>query len=164
MKCYGFGMKLSQGVEWMLHSVAVIAQAPAGTAVARRVLAENYDLPEAYLAKHLKALVRAGVLVATTGPTGGFRLARDPAGITALDIVEAIEGSAPPFTCQEIRQRGLAATPPELCRRPCGVAAVMDRAHQAWRSTLQEVTVADLVKLTPKPLRDQLVARLSSGR
>ncbi|TCC50851.1 Rrf2 family transcriptional regulator [Kribbella capetownensis] len=156
-------MKLSQGVEWMLHGVGVIAHAPPGTSVARRVLAEQYDLPEAYLAKHLKALVRAGILTATTGPAGGFRLARDPADITALEIVEAIEGSASPFVCQEIRQRGLVAVPPELCRRPCGISTVMDRAHQAWRESLRDVTVVDLMRLIPKSLRDKLVARLAAN-
>jgi Rrf2 family protein len=158
-------MKLSQGVEWMLHSVALISLAPPGVSVARRVLAENYDLPEAYLAKHLKSLVRAGILVATTGPTGGFRLARDPATISALDIVEAVEGSASPFVCQEIRQRGTGAVPPELCKRPCGVSAIMDRAHDAWRTSLRDVTVVDLVKLIPKTIRDRNATLLAaSGR
>ena len=155
-------MKLSQGVEWMLHGVALIALAPAGTSVTRRILAEHYGLPDAYLAKHLKSLVRAGVLVATPGPTGGFRLARDPSKTTALDIVEAIEGSASPFTCMEIRQHGTAAISPADCRRPCGVSNVMDRAHESWRSSLRDVTVVDLVNLIPKRVRDRNAAELAA--
>ncbi len=157
-------MKLSQGVEWMLHGVALIAQAPSGQSVSRRVLAEHYDLPEAYLAKHLKALVRAGVLVATPGPTGGFRLARPADQITALDIVEGIEGATSPFVCQEIRQRGTLAATPAECRRPCAMAKVMDRAHQAWRSSLAAVTVVDLVGTIPKRFRDRTVAGLAAAR
>ena len=57
----------------MLHSVTLLAQAPRGVAVSRRVLAEHYGLPEPYLAKPLKALVRARILTATSGPSGGFR-------------------------------------------------------------------------------------------
>jgi Rrf2 family protein len=148
-------VKFSQGVEWMLHGVTLLAQAPKGIAVSRRVLAEHYGLPEPYLAKPLKSLVRAGILTATSGPNGGFRLAREPEDITALDIVEAVEGASPPFICQEIRQQGTAALSPEDCRRPCAMSTMMDRAHQAWRASLNGVTVADLVKSTPKTVRDR---------
>jgi hypothetical protein len=35
-----------------------------------------------------------------------------------LHVVEAIEGTTQPFLCQEIRQRGSAATAPEEYREP----------------------------------------------
>jgi Rrf2 family protein len=148
-------MKLSHGVEWGMHCVVLLAQAPDGVVVPRRDLAERYALPQAYLAKHLQALVRAGVLHASTGPRGGFRLARSPDSITALDVVEAIEGSASPFVCQEIRQRGTAAARPEECRRPCTISAVMARAHEAWRDSLRSVTIASLVDALPRKVRER---------
>ncbi|WP_327670297.1 MULTISPECIES: Rrf2 family transcriptional regulator [unclassified Streptomyces] len=137
-------MKLSQGVEWGVHCCVLLVQAPPGAAVRRSTLAGYYGLPEAYLAKHLKSLAAAGVLTATSGPRGGFRLARDPKDITVLDVVEAVEGSAPAFVCGEIRQRGACAIPPERCTGPCGVAQVMYDADRAWRESLRAVTVADL--------------------
>lgn len=155
-------MKLSQGVEWMLHGLAVIAQAPAGVSVSRRVLSDYYGLPDAYLAKHLKSLVRAGLLVATTGPHGGFRLARPATEISALDIIEAIEGSASPFACEEIRLRVPAA--PERYRAPCPITRIMDNAHQAWRNELRGVTVHDIVQLTPERVRMRTAAHLAAGR
>lgn len=153
-------MRMSQGVEWMLHSLVVIAQAPVGSYVPRRTLAEQYDLPEAYLAKHLKALVRAGVLIATPGPRGGFSLARPATRITCLDVVEAIEGAAPSFTCTEIRQRGLAATAEAECRMPCGVSKIMVKADETWRRSLRETTVADLVSATPARVRARIAANV----
>lgn len=146
-------MKLSFGVEWMLHSVALLALAPSGTSVSRRTLAEHYELPDAYLAKHLKSLVRNGILVATSGPHGGFKLARPPEDITALEIVDAVEGTAAPFVCQEIRQRGRAAASPSECQRPCGISLVMERAQQSWRTSLAGVSVVDLMRTTPKRIR-----------
>lgn len=143
----------------MLHGVGLIAQLPDGASLSRKTLAEHYKLPDAYLAKHLKSLVRAGVLIATPGPRGGFRLARPAERISVLEIVEAIEGSAPPFPCQEIRLRVPGA--PSAYRRPCGIAAMMDQAHQAWRSELRQVTVADLVRMTPKRIRERAAARLA---
>ena len=155
-------MKLSQGVEWGLHCATLIAQAPDGAALSRRVLAAHYGLPEAILAKHLQALVRASLLTATPGPSGGFRLARPADRITTLDILEAIDGNASPFLCQEIRQRGTAAVPPEECTRPCAISAVMARAHEAWRNSLREVTVDDLVARVPAHIRSRTRARLAS--
>jgi Rrf2 family protein len=159
---YTWPVRFSHGVEWMLHSVTLLAQAPKGMAVSRRVLAEHYGLPEPYLAKPLKALVRAGILTATSGPSGGFRLARRPEDITALDIVEAVEGASEPFVCQEIRQQGTAALPPAQCKNPCAMATMMGRAHEAWRSSLRGVTVADLVKGTPRPVRDRNEAEFAA--
>jgi Rrf2 family protein len=142
-------MRLSQGVEWALHCTLMLAQAEPGTVAPRRALAGFYDLPEAYLAKHLKSLVQAGVLTATSGPHGGFRLARPAAGITVLDVVNAIEGTAPLFTCTEIRQRGGCAVPAEKCTTPCVVARVMHDADHAWRRSLQSVTLAELAAQLP---------------
>lgn len=148
-------MKLSQGVEWAMHCCVLLVQARPGTAVPRAALAGYYGLPDAYLAKHLKSLSAAGVLHATSGPRGGFRLARDPAEITVLDVVEAVEGSAPAFVCTEIRQRGACALPPERCDGPCGIARVMDDADRAWRDSLRAVTVADLSGRLPAGVRER---------
>ncbi|MEV0704223.1 Rrf2 family transcriptional regulator [Saccharopolyspora sp. NPDC050389] len=142
-------MKLSQGVEWALHCALALVNAEAGAPASRRTLAGFYDLPEAYLAKHLKSLVQAGVLIATSGPRGGFRLARRPEQITVLDVVEAIEGATPSFVCTEIRQRGACAIPAERCTGPCTVAQVMYDADRAWRSSLGSVTLADLAGRLP---------------
>ncbi|HEU5419427.1 MAG TPA: Rrf2 family transcriptional regulator [Streptosporangiaceae bacterium] len=157
-------MRLSQGVEWGLHCALLLAQAPDGLAVPRRTLAEHYDLPEAYLAKQLQSLVAAGILHAVSGPRGGYRLARPPAEITVLDVLDAVEGTADPFVCQEIRQRGVIPVTPEQCRRPCAIAAVMTRAHQAWRASLRAVTLAELAGRVPRPVREQQRARFAQLR
>ena len=156
-------MKLSEGVEWGLHCALLAAQAPAGVALPRRVLAEHYGLPEAYLAKHLQALTRAGLLRATSGPSGGFRLARPADQITVLDVLEAIEGAAGPFVCQEIRRRGTGAARPEECIRPCAIATVMAQAHQAWRQSLRVVTLAQLVNQVPPALQERNRAKFASS-
>ena len=69
-------MKLPTSTEWLLHAAASLAQLEPGVSASAAQLAEHYGVPAAYLAKQLQALVRAGVLAATTGPRGGFRLAR----------------------------------------------------------------------------------------
>jgi Rrf2 family protein len=138
-------MKLAQSVEWSMHCTWLLGLLPDGAALPGRRLAEFYGLPEAYLSKVLKALAAAGILAAVSGPRGGYRLARPADQITALELVQATDGSRPAFRCAEIRQRGPVPLPPGECARRCGIAAVMDRAEQAWRDQLRGTTVADLV-------------------
>jgi Rrf2 family protein len=138
-------MALSEGVEWSLHCTWLLALLRPGEALSSHRLAEFYGLPTAYLSKLLKSLVRAGLLDATSGPRGGFRLARSPADITVLDIVEAVEGTAPMFRCMEIRQRGPAPVTKADSRRPCGIATVMHDAERAWRAQLAATTIAEVV-------------------
>jgi Rrf2 family protein len=92
-------VKLPTSTEWVLHCATTLAQLDAGASASTAQLAEYYDLPPAYLAKQLKALVRAGLLIATTGPRGGFRLARPASEITLLQIVEAVDGCSAMIRC-----------------------------------------------------------------
>jgi Rrf2 family protein len=143
-------VKLPESTEWVLHAAGSLAQlGPGGTASAAQ-LAEHFDVPAPYLAKQLQALVRAGVFTATTGPRGGFRLARPPEQITLLDVVEAVDGTSRFYQCNEIRQRGRGAAPPEQCRRMCGIAQRMHTAESAWRASLAGVTLADIVAGLPR--------------
>jgi len=49
-------------------------------------------LPPATVAKLLKALAHAGLVSATRGAAGGYRLARLPAAISVAQVVAAIDG------------------------------------------------------------------------
>ena len=138
-------MKLPLSTEWLLHCTTSLAQLEPGATASAAQLAQYYDLPAAYLSKQLQALVKAGVLVATTGPRGGFRLARPASAITLLQIIEAVDGTSSPYECREIRQQGRGALPPEECRSPCILAAKMAEAHDAWRRTLAQTSVADII-------------------
>jgi Rrf2 family protein len=138
-------MRLSEGVEWGIHCATLLGVVPPDRTLSAARLAEYHGVTAPYLAKHLQALVRAGVLESVPGPRGGFRLARPASDITMLDVVEAIDGDEPSFTCTEIRRRGPTRLPSREYRLPCSIHVVMDRADAAWRSELRAVTIADLV-------------------
>jgi Rrf2 family protein len=138
-------MKLSDGVEWGLHCATLLGFAGPDGSLPTARLAEYHALPAAYLAKHLQAMSRAGLLESVQGPKGGYRLARPASEITVLEVVEAIDGVEPAFRCAEIRRRGPTARPAREYRGQCGIHAVMDRADAAWRAVLAESTIADLM-------------------
>ncbi|MGE5270723.1 MAG: SUF system Fe-S cluster assembly regulator [Thiohalocapsa sp.] len=50
-------------------------------------------LPPATVAKLLKALAHAGLVTATRGAAGGYRLARQPMAISVAEVVAAIDGA-----------------------------------------------------------------------
>jgi Rrf2 family protein len=139
-------VKLSDGVEWSLHCCTVLALLPERVTMAAARLAEFHGVPAAYLAKHMQALARAGIVEATQGPKGGYRLARRPTDVSLLDVVLAVEGEEPAFRCTEIRQRGPARLSPRAYKIPCGIARAMWQAEDAWRASLREQTLADLVR------------------
>ena len=153
-------MKLSDGIEWGIHVTTVLAVIPPDTALPAARLAEFHGVPAAYLAKHLQALSRAGILESVQGPRGGYRLAEPAADITVLSIVEAIDGNEPAFRCHEIRRRGPAAQPAAAYLLPCGIHQVMTSADAVWRASLRAVTVADLVELM---VRDASPTGLAAG-
>jgi Rrf2 family protein len=142
-------VKLPESAEWVLHCAASLAQLDGGAAASTAQLAEHFGVPAPYLAKQLAHLVRAGLLTATTGPRGGFRLARPASQITVLDVIEAVDSGADPYQCREIRQHGRGALPAEDCTEPCVLATTMRAAHEAWRASLAAVSLADIIGTLP---------------
>lgn len=138
-------MRLSQGVEWALHCCSVLAAVPREKTLPAMRLAELHEVPAAYLAKQLQSLSVAGIVESLPGPKGGYRLARPARRITVLDVVLAVEGDQPAFTCTEIRQCGPGACAPSAYPKPCGIARIMWDAEDAWRSSLREHTVAEVL-------------------
>jgi Rrf2 family protein len=135
---------MSEGVEWALHCCLNLTWVESGEAVTAAKLAGFYQLPTAYLNRQLQALVRAGIVTSTSGPRGGFRLARDPRHITLLDVVTAIEGGREAFRCQEILRKGPGGRDDVDYRKHCLVSQAMWRAELAWRRELAAQTLADI--------------------
>src|ERR1700687_1028720 len=67
--------------------------------VALHAVAQREALPEAYLEQLVAVLRKAGLVTGKRGAGGGYTLARDPAGITAGDVVRALEGPIEPQVC-----------------------------------------------------------------
>ncbi len=137
-------MKMSDGVEQAIHSVAMLASLSPDGVLSAAALAEFHGVSTSYLLKHLQSLSGAGILSTAPGPKGGYRLAKEPEGITLLDIVLAVEGPAPAFRCAEIRQRGPNPLPDRYFSKPCGINAAMLKAERAYRAELAKTTVADI--------------------
>jgi len=72
--------------------VATHLAARPGRQVAAATVAAETRLPQATVAKILKALARAGLVLAARGAGGGYRLARIATAISIAEVVAAIDG------------------------------------------------------------------------
>lgn len=109
-------------------------------------IAAAYEISENHLMKVVHQLARAGVIESVRGKGGGIRLARPPEEIRLGQIVRASEGNAPIVECL--------SDEPASCRiaPACRLAAVLSRAFETLYATLDEYTLADLVR-TPNRLK-----------
>ena len=76
-----------------MKALLVLRDRP-GCLVTVREIADATGVSQPYLRKILHYLRRAGVLDAKRGYRGGFILAREPADITAFDVILAVEGES----------------------------------------------------------------------
>ncbi len=138
-------MILGNQVEWALHCVMILASVPKGKLLNSKALADFHGVPKEYLSKCLQMLSQAGLVTTTTGPYGGYSLAKTPDKISFLDVVEAIEGKTKTFKCNEIRRNNPCLVKSDRkFSKICGIAAIMHEADEAWRKSLRERKLSEI--------------------
>jgi Rrf2 family protein len=85
-------LQVSRKIDYGLRAMIYLASMAEGSVVTFRDIARMMHIPEDFLAKILKTLVDAGLVRSTRGAHGGYSLARAPADISFLDVIEAVEG------------------------------------------------------------------------
>ena len=85
-------LRISRKIDYGLRAMIYLASIPPATVVPFREIARQMMVPEDFLAKILKTLVDEGLVKSTRGPHGGYTLAKPPAEISFLTIIEAVEG------------------------------------------------------------------------
>lgn len=101
-------------------------------------IAANQDISSNYIHILLAALKGAGFVRAVRGPTGGYELTCDPGEITALDIVQALEGHGWAVSC---------VAKQEWCARSetCAARDLWGELAAAMEKVLSDVTLEELV-------------------
>jgi Rrf2 family protein len=102
--------RLSKRSDYGLIALRHLAQ-HSDESVSAREIAARYRIPAELMAKVLQKLVRKGLLVSQQGTNGGYVLARDPASISIVEVVEALEGPIAITPCE----RGSDCQQMQLC-------------------------------------------------
>ncbi len=130
-------MWISTKAQYGLRALVEIANAD-GQSVALKYVAERQDISQHYLEQIASNLRRAGFIRSVRGAFGGYKLARAPELISALEVVEVMEGSIAPVSCIEDSSSCSHAN-------SCGTESLWRRVDSAIRDVLGNATLKDLM-------------------
>ena len=85
-------MSITTKSPYALQALAELARAPGSDPVPIAELARRRDVPVQFLEQLFAVLRRAGIISSQRGVKGGYRFAREPSTVTALEIVELLDG------------------------------------------------------------------------
>ena len=131
-------MNVSAKTEYACIAVLELAaRHQAGEPVRIRDIAETHGIPSRFLVQILLQLKSAGLVASVRGATGGYRLAKEPADLTLLEVMSVVDSQA------------AAAIKSSAGRNTQSVRVLLS----AWKSVaakeremLEETTFADLVR------------------
>lgn len=96
-------MRISSKSEYGLRALFDLAQHYGEGPIQSRDIHDRQGIDENYLNQILILLRKAGLIESLRGPQGGHRLSREPARITVLEALTALEGPLlPPDSANEI--------------------------------------------------------------
>jgi Rrf2 family protein len=135
----------SQTADYALRAaVLLVAAHPRHMTV--EAIADAAGVPPKYLGKVLQTMRRAGLLHSTRGLMGGYRLARPPAEIHALEVIQAVDPIRRHVPC-----------PACTAEAACALHERLTEANRMMESFLRSTT---LDRLVPEPTE----RRASRGR
>lgn len=140
-------LKLTKKADYGLIALRHITVSPRAAASAKEI-SESYHIPLPLLAKVLQKLTRAGLLQSLAGTNGGYKLARDPHRISALEVVQAIDGPTILTAC---------FTSHGACDQSekCTVREPLRRVHEAILGLLEDMTIWQMSRPEGEPVLTQ---------
>jgi FeS assembly SUF system regulator len=139
-------LKLTKKADYSLIALKHFAlrQRETGEAVSAKEVSEVSGIPLPVLSKLLQKLGKSGFLVSECGSNGGYRLARDPGRISALEVIRAVDGPIVLADC---------FTEHSTCGHTgrCTVRKPLKRIHEAILSLLSSVSIQDMLQEIDEP-------------
>jgi Rrf2 family protein len=131
-------MEISRRTDYGVRVILDLASLPVDGRTATQDIAMRQNIPSPFLAKIISQLSLAGLVTTYRGAGGGVALARPPAEISLLQVIEALEGPIHLNRC---------AIQPEACprREHCAVHDIWVRAQEDLTGLLSGTTFDGLV-------------------
>lgn len=132
-------LELTKRGDYAVRAMLALTRGAGNGLLSARRISEAMDIPVRFLPQVLADLQRAGLVEAAPGRTGGYRLTRDPASVSLLDVIEAVEGDSRRQSCV-------------LRGGPCGqdgfcdVHGVFFSGQEALRGTFAGASLEDLAR------------------
>jgi FeS assembly SUF system regulator len=131
-------LRVTKLTDYATVVLTVLAARP-GDVLSAADLAETSGLETPTVSKLLKPLAQAGLVSSLRGAHGGYRLSRDAAEISLIEIVEAMEGPLAMTECSQHENHcGIA--------HQCGVRSNWRLINDVVADALRGVTLAQMLK------------------
>lgn len=138
-------LRVTKLTDYATVVLTVLAARP-GEVLSAAELAEQSGLETPTVSKLLKPLAQAGLVEGLRGVHGGYRLSRDSADITLIEVVEAMEGPLAMTECSQHESHcGIA--------HQCGARANWRLINDVVADALRGVTLAQMLR-SPSPSDD----------
>jgi Rrf2 family cysteine metabolism transcriptional repressor len=149
-----FSTKAEYGIRVMAHLARYNGHDP----ISLGSIADAEGLPLAYLEHLVQRLRKAGLVESRRGAHGGYSLARPAGDITMAEIVQALEGEIAPIECITADTDGslVCVRDGEPGHDPCPTKLLWTRVQGSIVRTLNDITLAELVKPASRKKKDKL--------
>ncbi len=134
-------MNINQATDYAFRAVLFLAKQPSGKVVEAQHISRQEVIPMRFLLKIMPSLIKAGIVRSQRGVGGGYMLAKSPAEITFLNIVEAVEGPIHINRCLEDFDYCSKKGAPE-----CQVHRALAGVQQKLVSELDRINFADILQ------------------
>lgn len=128
-------LKLTKKADYGLIALRHLALAEPKSASVKEI-ADCYQIPPPLLAKVLQKLAREGILTPVYGTNGGYKLARDPGAISALEVIRIIDGPVILTSCFTKEGCGQSGK--------CSVKEPLRRIHEGILQLLESITISEM--------------------
>src|SRR6185369_7071171 len=162
-----FTTKAEYGVPLLVELGRQHDGAGAPVPVSLKAIAEAEALPLAYLERIVALLKKAGLVEATRGAHGGYRLTRQPAEIHMDEVVLALEGGVAPMTCF-VAEDGQSSHGRVVCNHEadsghgCATKLLWTRVQGGVVKALAQTTLAELVAFSSRTIPTHTQTQTSS--
>jgi FeS assembly SUF system regulator len=133
-------MRLTSLADYAVVMMAAAARHGSGARLSATMLAGETGVPLPTVQKVMGRLATAGLLNSARGTGGGFRLAREPDGISLAEIIEAVEGPIAMTNCVDQKRNDC------VLDGHCQVKPHLSVVNGAVRGALQGVSLATLAQ------------------
>jgi FeS assembly SUF system regulator len=129
-------LKLTKKADYGLIALKHLAVNGQGSSSAKEI-ADTYGIPLPLLSKILQKLAKNGFLQSEHGTNGGYKLARDPHSITALEVIRSIDGPIVLTAC--FTEHGFCSHTDK-----CNVREPLRKVHESILRLLSSITISDM--------------------
>lgn len=109
-------------------------------------IAEQFEIPTELLAKILQVLAKHGIVASHPGPTGGYRLLRNPSEISVSEVMTIVDGPPSLLHCSNGQE--------SECRQydRCTIRSPLGEIESRVKALLETISLEDIsgTAISPK--------------